>query len=59
MVKLKISFDKKSELYSIIIGRRTATWKDFNPKTPFPNTPAVYQRKKEAEKDLKKLRKVL
>ena len=52
----KIRVVKSGELWTIRIGTRRATWGDFG-RTPFTYTPAVYQRKSDAEKDARKLRK--
>ena len=51
---------KRKDLYFIKkSNKRFATWKDFDKNTPFPDTPAVYQERKTAIKDLKRLKKLI
>ena len=53
---MKCKVINKNDLYFIKkANNRYATWKDFDKNTPFTTTPAVYQRKKDALKGLKKL----
>ena len=56
MVKLKFKIVKRGDLYYIKkSNNKFATWKDFDINTAFPTTPAVYQTKSQAVKDLKRL----
>lgn len=57
MVKIKVI--KSGELYVLRKGRKNLTWGDIDKKTPFKDTPAVYQTKFQAIKDLPRIRKLI
>ncbi len=58
--KCRVGVKKFGELYYATIGKRIATWKDFGEKRAgLKKTPAVYQTKKAAQKDIKRLKKLV
>ena len=52
----KVGIKKLGDLWTLTLNGKEVTWSDFD---PFGDVPAVYQTKKEAEKDLKRLEGVL